>query len=119
MSAFRQSKLPEPRPHTRVEDEGAVERKYAFGSVLGQGSFGLVKEVTCQTSGECFAVKIVNKDKVCEECLCKGEGWRLQRCARNSLACNSPSHSLQDGSALLDCCSDVNEVTHVQHNAGW
>jgi len=66
--AFLLGKLPEPRPHTRVEDEGAVERKYAFGRVLGQGSFGLVKEVTCQTSGECFAVKIVNKDKVSGEC---------------------------------------------------
>lgn len=52
------------RPHTRVEDEGAVEKKYSFGQVLGQGSFGVVREVTNKLSGEQFAVKIVNKDKV-------------------------------------------------------
>ena len=56
-------KSPDHRPHTRV-DEGAVERKYAVGNVLGQGSFGIVREVTNRASGERFAVKIVNKDKV-------------------------------------------------------
>ena len=62
--SHRTCKLPDPtRPHTRVE-EGAVERKYTFGGVLGQGSFGIVKEVTSRVSGERFAVKIVNKDRV-------------------------------------------------------
>lgn len=62
--SHRTSKLPDPqRPHTRVE-EGSVERKYTFGSVLGQGSFGVVKEVTSRLNGERFAVKIVNKDRV-------------------------------------------------------
>ena len=63
--SHRGSKPPDPpRSHMRVEDEAAVERKYAFGNVLGQGSFGVVKEVTCRVTGEHFAVKIVNKDKV-------------------------------------------------------
>ena len=63
--SHRGSKPPDPpRPHMRVEDEAAVERKYTFGDVLGQGSFGVVKEVTSRATGEQFAVKIVNKDKV-------------------------------------------------------
>ncbi len=52
------------RPHTRVDDEAPIEKKYAFGQVLGQGSFGVVREVTNRLTGERFAVKIVNKDKV-------------------------------------------------------
>ena len=55
---------PEPRPHTRVDDESAIEKKFSFGEVLGQGSFGVVREVTNRLTGEAFAVKIVNKDKV-------------------------------------------------------
>ena len=56
----------EPRPHTRVDDESAIERKYAFGDVLGQGSFGVVREVTNRLTGLQYAMKIVNKDKVSE-----------------------------------------------------
>ncbi len=58
------SEVPPGRPHTRVDDEGAVEMKYTFGEVLGKGSFGVVHEVTNRLTGERFAVKIVNKDKV-------------------------------------------------------
>ena len=54
----------EPRPHTRVDDEGAIEKKYSFGEVLGQGSFGVVREVTNRLTGHQFAMKIVNKEKV-------------------------------------------------------
>ena len=63
-TSFFSSKPPDPRPHTRVEDEGAVARKYTLGDVLGQGSFGVVREVTSRANGERFAVKIVHKDKV-------------------------------------------------------
>jgi len=54
----------EPRPHTRVDDESAIEKKYSFGEVLGQGSFGVVREVTNRLTGQQFAMKIVNKEKV-------------------------------------------------------
>lgn len=57
-------KPPDHCSHTRVEDEGAVDKKYAIGDVLGRGSFGIVREVTGRASGERLAVKIVNKDKV-------------------------------------------------------
>jgi len=53
----------EPRPHTRVDDESAIEKKYSFGEVLGQGSFGVVREVTNRSTGQQFAMKIVNKEK--------------------------------------------------------
>ena len=52
-------------PHSRVEDEAAVERRYAIGGELGRGSFGIVREVTSRVTGELLAVKTVNKDKVC------------------------------------------------------
>ena len=58
-------KPPDQRPHTRVEDEAAVERKYTIGRELGRGSFGVVREVTSRVTREKLAVKIVNKDKVC------------------------------------------------------
>ena len=57
-------KPPDLCSHTRVEDEGAVEKKYAIGGVLGQGSFGIVRELTSRASGERLAVKIVNKAEV-------------------------------------------------------
>ena len=50
-TSFFGSKPPDSRPHTRVEDEMAVERKYTFGDVLGQGIFGVVREVTNRASG--------------------------------------------------------------------
>ena len=50
--------------HTRVEDESVIERKYSFGEVLGQGAFGVVKEITNRLTQDRFAVKIVQKDKV-------------------------------------------------------
>lgn len=50
--------------HTRVEDESVIEKKYTFGEVLGQGAFGVVKEVTNRQTRERLAMKIVQKDKV-------------------------------------------------------
>ena len=77
MSVKRRTSLPvmprrdaghslEPRPHTRVDEESAIEREYSFGEVLGQGSFGVVREVTNRLTGLQYAMKIVNKDKVSE-----------------------------------------------------
>ena len=53
--------------HTRVEEESVIEKKYTFGEVLGQGAFGVVKEVTNRLTRERFAMKIVQKDKVREQ----------------------------------------------------
>lgn len=50
--------------HTRVDDESVIEKKYSFGEVLGQGAFGVVREVTNRQTHEQFAMKIVHKDKV-------------------------------------------------------
>ena len=54
----------ERKPHTRVDDESEIEKKYSLGEVLGQGSFGVVREVTNRLTGQKFAMKIVNKEKV-------------------------------------------------------
>ena len=48
----------------RVEDESEIEKVYQLGEVLGRGAFGVVREVTKKDTGERFAMKIVNKDKV-------------------------------------------------------
>ena len=54
----------ESKPRTRIEDESAIETVYKLGETLGKGSFGVVKEVTHIKSGQQYAMKMVNKDKV-------------------------------------------------------
>ncbi|XP_064628533.1 serine/threonine-protein kinase 33-like isoform X2 [Lineus longissimus] len=49
-------------PHTRIEDESMIEETYRFGRKLGQGSFGVVREGTCVSSGQAWAIKIINKE---------------------------------------------------------
>ncbi|ELU00311.1 hypothetical protein CAPTEDRAFT_217694 [Capitella teleta] len=51
-----------PIPHTRLEEEGQFESYYKVGSKLGEGSFGIVREVVHMTTGERWACKVVNKD---------------------------------------------------------
>lgn len=55
--------------HTRVEDEHQIEESYISGEVLGQGSFGVVREAVQKETGKKFAIKIINKEKV-SLCLC-------------------------------------------------
>ena len=55
--------------HTRVEDEHQIEESYISGEILGQGSFGVVREAVQKETGKKFAIKIINKEKV-EFCLC-------------------------------------------------
>ena len=51
--------------HRRVEDESDIEKQYIIGDILGTGAFGVVKEITKKLTQQKFAMKIVNKDKVC------------------------------------------------------
>ncbi len=51
--------------HRRVEDESDIEKQYVIGDILGTGAFGVVKEITNRLTQQKFAMKIVNKDKVC------------------------------------------------------
>lgn len=50
-------------PHTRIEDEKMIEQEYCMGRKLGQGSFGIVREVRHRQSNETWACKLVNKEK--------------------------------------------------------
>lgn len=50
-------------PHTRMEDEAAVQQIYAFGKKLGQGSFGVVYEATHIETQKKWAIKKVNREK--------------------------------------------------------
>ena len=59
-----------PIPHTRLEEEGQFERLYTVGSKLGEGSFGIVREVIHKTTGERWACKAVNKDNSKEKVHC-------------------------------------------------
>ena len=53
-----------PVPHTRIEDENMLEEMYLFGSKLGQGSFGVVREVIHRQTKQAWACKAINKEKV-------------------------------------------------------
>ena len=55
--------------NTRVDDESEIEKKYSFGEVLGQGAFGVVREVTNRQTHQQLAMKIVHKDKVSIICI--------------------------------------------------
>lgn len=53
----------------RTQGEGEQKRqmrigKYELGRILGQGNFGKVKFAKCIDSGQPFAVKIIDKDKI-------------------------------------------------------
>ncbi|XP_061466321.1 serine/threonine-protein kinase 33 isoform X2 [Rhineura floridana] len=50
-------------PHTRIEDGAAIQQIYSFGRKLGQGSFGVVIEVTHRETGMKWAIKKVNREK--------------------------------------------------------
>ncbi|XP_011672831.1 serine/threonine-protein kinase 33 isoform X2 [Strongylocentrotus purpuratus] len=50
-------------PHTRLEDDAAVEKHYQSGAKLGAGSFGVVFEGTCLKTNKKWAIKIINKEK--------------------------------------------------------
>jgi serine/threonine kinase 33 len=51
-------------PHVRSTDENYLNEQYEFGEKLGEGSFGVVWVVKHRETGECFACKIINKEKV-------------------------------------------------------
>ncbi|XP_065838371.1 serine/threonine-protein kinase 33-like [Oscarella lobularis] len=48
---------------TRLDDESQLERHYVVGRVLGQGSFGIVKEAVDRQTSTKYAIKIINKEK--------------------------------------------------------
>ncbi|XP_043405292.1 serine/threonine-protein kinase 33 isoform X2 [Chelonia mydas] len=50
-------------PHTRIDDGAAIQQIYYFGKKLGQGSFGVVIEVTHKETGKKWAIKKVNREK--------------------------------------------------------
>ncbi|KAJ7344437.1 hypothetical protein JRQ81_000387 [Phrynocephalus forsythii] len=50
-------------PHTRIDDGTAIQQIYSFGRKLGQGSFGVVIEVTHKETGVKWAIKKVNREK--------------------------------------------------------
>ena len=53
-------------PHTRLEEEGLIwAQYYEQGRKLGQGAFGKVHLGTHKSTGAQWAIKTVNKEKVC------------------------------------------------------
>lgn len=48
-------------PHTRLEDDKQIEEYYTIGHKLGQGTFGVVREVTHKKTAELLACKTINK----------------------------------------------------------
>jgi len=58
--------------HVAIDDERLLRDMYEFGDKLGKGSFGVVWHVTQTSSGQHYACKIINKEKVRCECLLLG-----------------------------------------------
>jgi len=52
---------------TNIFKKGDIKEKFLFEKTLGQGSFGEVKKLKNKTTGEEFAVKIVNKADMQQE----------------------------------------------------
>lgn len=50
--------------HTRLDNDAEFEQHFQYGAQLGKGSFGTVTEAICVTTGNKFAVKVINKEKV-------------------------------------------------------
>jgi serine/threonine protein kinase len=50
--------------HKKIEDDAVIYKKYELGRKLGQGSFGVVYEITNKETDEKFAIKIISKEKV-------------------------------------------------------
>ncbi|ESO87284.1 hypothetical protein LOTGIDRAFT_177503 [Lottia gigantea] len=50
-------------PHTRIENDEALQESYVIGRKLGQGSFGKVYFATSKKTGKNWAIKSVNKEK--------------------------------------------------------
>lgn len=51
--------------HTRLDNDAEFEQHFQYGAQLGKGSFGTVTEAICVSTGKKFAVKVINKEKVC------------------------------------------------------
>ena len=64
MSQWGPSERTQPVPHTRIDDEAAVDKIYKLGRKLGAGNFGIVIEATHIETNEKWAIKIINKEKV-------------------------------------------------------
>ncbi|MGH0131784.1 UNVERIFIED_CONTAM: hypothetical protein FKN15_053150 [Acipenser sinensis] len=60
---IRSSSAENKVPHTRMEDEAAIQQIYIFAKKLGQGSFGVVYETTHKETGKKWAIKKVNREK--------------------------------------------------------
>ena len=54
-----------PIPHIRIQDSSSIQEKYLVkhDQILGKGSFGTVILANDSKTGECFAIKKVNKEK--------------------------------------------------------
>jgi len=55
----KSSKLPIVREDIKAENP---EKYYTFGDEIGRGKFAVVQNVTCKTSGQKYAAKIINFD---------------------------------------------------------
>lgn len=51
-------------PHSRIDDEDIIFKKYELMELLGKGSFGTVYKVKNKETNQMYAIKIINKERV-------------------------------------------------------
>jgi serine/threonine protein kinase len=51
-------------PHSRIDDEEIIYRKYELMELLGRGSFGTVYKIISKETNQKYAIKIINKERV-------------------------------------------------------
>jgi len=68
--------------HVVLDDERRLKEMYKFGDKLGSGAFGVVWLVTHLGTGQRYACKIINKEKVLSlslDCLCCPHMWNRNK----------------------------------------
>lgn len=80
--AMQKGSVEKAVPHTRITDQDDITETYMYDvdweNMLGKGSFGTVHAAVHRESGEHWAIKTVNKEKVSLGIINLRLDWRFE-----------------------------------------